>query len=272
MKSFFKLLLISILYISITTSCSEKISKTPFNTEPQTLADSINNDNKIYPSGTKLVFDYYIIENGDTFKCLLLNDMPIFSASSWDFVPLDSLSNVPQYFLVDKVEITVLENVFAHSQTNTQFDYIAANGKLLYTTKTGIIEDENRIWWHPLRSFYFYATEFSPFPEIQLPLRKNKTWDAIIHAGKFTETIELFGDFEGNILEVNSNYKIVGKKKMETAFGELNCIVTEAKAITKFSESTLTSYFDEKYGFVRWDYTLIDNKRLVFDLISRTSD
>jgi len=269
MKSIFKLFIISCLLIISIQSCSNKHLEKRTVSANWTLADSINHDNKIYQPGTKLVFDYYIIENGDTFKTFLLNDMPNLLGSHWSFVRMDSLSHAPQDFLIDKINITVLETPFVSSQTHIQYDYIAANKDLLTTTWSGLIEDKNRIWWHPIRTFYLHATQFSPFPEIRFPSRKNTTWKGKITDGKSTSTLEWFDDFEGYLLEINSDYTITGKEKIQTVFGELNCTVIDATAITKFSKTTLKSYFHEKYGFVRWDYFNVDNKRLVFDLVER---
>jgi hypothetical protein len=79
--------------------------------------------------------------------------------------------------------------------------------------------------------------------------------------------LEWVDDFEGNILSVKSHYEITKKEKINTVFGALKCWVVTAKAINQFGEATLTSYFHEQYGFVRWDYINIDGIRLVVDLV-----
>lgn len=133
------------------------------------------------------------------------------------------------------------------------------------TTWTGIIENEYNVWWHPMRQYEFSLTEFNPFPYIKYPLKKGVSW---------TDTISPYPNdvynkwirFDERI-DVISTYKITGKTKLQTKFGNLTCYVTEAEAVNPHGKGYLTSYFNEQYGFVKLDYTNIDGSRLVIEMI-----
>ncbi len=271
MKSINKTFIISILSILTFTFCNKKhvASFTKSKTDLM-LLDSVDRDNKIYTVGTKMVFDYYFIKNQDTLKVLLLDDMPYREASSWVLAKADTVSENAKKLLIRKMTVEILKNSLysgEDAQTNAQFVYLNDSNQSLLRIWTGIIEDENKVWWHPFRAYHFFATEFSPFPEIRTPFEIGTSWNDTIRVGKSTESLEWVNDFEGNVLPVNSHYKITKKKKINTAFGELKCWVVAAKAINQFNEATLTSYFHEEYGFVRWDYVNIDGIRLVIDLV-----
>jgi hypothetical protein len=225
-------------------------------------------DSLVYPVGTNLVFDYKVIKNGDTLKCLLRNDMPYLVASSWEFRKVDTLPKERHPFLIDHMTATVLPKKFSDRQQFIQFNYFALNGNKLTTIGTGIIEDEEKVWWHPFREFYFMGNEFSPFPSIHFPLEIGNSWEEIINVGKSTSVLEWVENFEGNILPVKSTYRIKDKRRIKTVFGDLDCFVVESTAVSPFSETKLTSYYHEKYGFVRWEYFNIDKTELVFDLVA----
>ena len=269
MKSIFKLFFFTFLCLFIFTFCNEKYAtSSPKSTADLMLLDSVDRDNKIYTVGTKMGFDYYFIKNQDTLKVLLLDDMPYREASSWVLVKADTVSENTKSLLIHKMTVEILKNsLFNGTQTSGQMDYLNAYNQSLITSWTGIIEDKNRVWWHPFRAYHFFATEFSPFPEILTPFKIGTSWNQTVRVGKNTEALEWVDDFEGNILPVKSHYEITKKEKINTAFGVLKCWVVTAKAINQFGEATLISYFHEEYGFVRWDYVNIDGIRLVIDLV-----
>lgn len=269
MKLINKTFIISILSILTFTFCNEKyVASSPKSKTNLMLLDSVDRDNKIYTVGTKMVFDYYFIKNQDTLKVLLLDDMPYREASSWVLVKADTVLENAQNLLIHKMTVEILKNsLFNGEQTSGQMDYLNAYNESLITSWTGIIEDKNRVWWHPFRAYHFFTTEFSPFPEIRTPFKIGSSWNQTVRVGKNTEALEWVDDFEGNILPVKSHYEIKKKEKINTAFGVLKCWVVTAKAVNQFGEATLTSYFHEEYGFVRWDYANIDGIRLVIDLV-----
>lgn len=231
------------------------------------LNNSFVQDSLVYPVGTKLTFDYKIIKNNDTLKCLLYRDMRYAMVFSCNLCKPDTLSEGFSHSLIDYMEVTILEERFSVRQQLAQFDYFALDKSKRESIRTGIIEDEEMVWWHPFRSFYFFVAEFSPFPSIHFPLEIGNSWEETINVGKSTEVLEWVDDFEGNILPVKSIYKITDKRIIKTAFGNLDCFVVEAEAVNQFSKASLTSYYHEKYGFVRWEYFNIDETELIFDLV-----
>ena len=67
-------------------------------------------------------------------------------------------------------------------------------------------------------------------------------------------------------------YRIVDTScLLSTALGTLDCVCVEASAKSRIGKTRLTAYYNEKYGFVKFDYTNIDGSKIVIDLQSQPS-
>jgi len=62
-------------------------------------------------------------------------------------------------------------------------------------------------------------------------------------------------------------YKITGEELLCTEIGNLICLITEATANSELGETYLKSYYNESYGFVRYEFRNIDGSVLIFNLI-----
>jgi hypothetical protein len=129
-----------------------------------------------------------------------------------------------------------------------------------YNPKTGLIENERNIWFHPPREYLFQILELNPYPYIKYPLEIGHSWNWKLKIG------DSWGDkrwklWKG-IVEFKYKYSIVAKKTIKTNLGDLDCFVIEGEAVSTLGKTKLTSYFNSRYGFVRFDYTNIDNSKL----------
>lgn len=78
------------------------------------------------------------------------------------------------------VTMRVHDERFMLSQT--KISWIFENNK----SHTGVVEKEEKIWIHPPRMGKFKQfTEFAPFPELNFPLKKDKTWKGTLFLGSY---------------------------------------------------------------------------------------
>ena len=132
------------------------------------------------------------------------------------------------------------------------------------TASSTIIENENKVWIHPPRQFFFKILELNPFPYIKKPIKIGKKWNWTLKIG------EQYGDkrwkeWEKEITNISS-YEIVKDTILLTKLGELHCYVTKSTAKSEIGQTHLTSFFNKLYGFVKLDYTNIDGSIIILEL------
>ncbi len=130
------------------------------------------------------------------------------------------------------------------------------------STNTGYIENDEQVWFHPFRQNQYYFTEVAPFPNIMFDsLSVGKSWEAgplHIHQG--------WGDW--NESEIDLFYQVTEVTAIETEFRNFeNTFHINAVADADFGASTLDSWFDKEYGFVRLLYINYANQTLDIELI-----
>ena len=126
-------------------------------------------------------------------------------------------------------------------------------------TKTGIIENVEKIWMHPFRSNQFAFTEVAPFPEIEYPLKVGKTWTGQLRLQ------EGWGDWENT--SGNFSYEIVEQGAVETLYGNIdNCWKVKSLSYYPFGQSHFDYWFNEKLGFVKMNYRNYGGQYLEIEL------
>ncbi|BDX39651.1 hypothetical protein CYCD_30060 [Tenuifilaceae bacterium CYCD] len=209
--------------------------------------------NNIYKREGVFTFSYrFFDKNGKELFFYINKD------GSWDFIDVNrAKDNVVKDF-----QFKILDDNMNYSEPKyyqTGISYII-NKKNLNYDMTGLIENEKNIWLHPPREFLFQILELNPYPYIKYPLEIGHRWSWKLRIGS------AWGDkrwkqWKG-IVEFNYKYSIVDKKTIKTKLGDLTCFVIESEAISVLGKTKLTSYFNSKYGFVKLDYTNIDNSKL----------
>lgn len=127
-------------------------------------------------------------------------------------------------------------------------------------TKTGIIENTERIWMHPFRDNQFSFTEVAPFPEINKPLKVGNSWtrELQIHDG--------WGDWSNTTGK--SIYKVIAKESIDTDYGKIeNCWKVESESSYPFGKSDFLYWYNEDLGFVRMNYRNYGGQYLEIDLV-----
>lgn len=278
--------LIFLLFVSI-ASCQNKPKETEKNyvliTEDGISVekfDSTNVDqnrftenNITFREGIAFTYDFEHLTPTDEKLFFTWVDKADHHDRAWKFVPMDSIDENT----IKKVKITVkygLEPMIKHipdyNQTIIQYVYLTENGKAPFSGSSGVIENENNIWMHPPRDRYFQILELNPFPFIKAPYEIGNEWDWNLTIGSGWSD-ERWKVWEGQIENIYK-YKIVDKKKIQTQFGETECFVIESTAKSRIGETKLISYFNPEYGFVRLEYTNIDQSKTNLELTEHTEE
>ncbi|WP_413534028.1 hypothetical protein [Empedobacter brevis] len=133
-----------------------------------------------------------------------------------------------------------------------------------FRTSTGLVENEINIWLHPPRFGFLRALETCPFPYIKLNEQIGFKWkDEMLISDYWSDKRwEIWKDK----LLLKYNYEIVGEETINTEFGKLNTTKIYATANSEIGQSSLTSYFNEKYGFVKLEYILFSGIKINLNL------
>jgi hypothetical protein len=123
----------------------------------------------------------------------------------------------------------------------------------------GVIENETRVWMHPLRTNQYQLTEVAPFPEIKLPIKAEMSWKSSL------SIFEAFGSFEGT---VQCSYVTMGQEERSSAFGPIKCWEVVASGThNNLGVNKATFYFHEEYGFMEMNYRFYNGQRLEIKLM-----
>lgn len=221
--------------------------------------ENIDRDNIIYKPGNVFIFDYEIVLKGETKK--LQFNKGRFTHSKFKIAPIASDS-----IEVDKIHLLV-RPVADSERTNenqTQITYLQ-EPQFASIPSTGVVENENNIWIHPIRLGFFGALETAPFPYVQYPINIGDQWEDAMKIGQPWSN-ELWGQWEGR-LHLKYEYRVDKKTTIETPLGDLECYIIESTANSTIGETKLKSYFSTKYGFVKLEYDLINNLEINMWLI-----
>lgn len=221
--------------------------------------ENIDSNNDIYKTGNVFVFDYEIITDGVPHK--LKKNSGMFGGREFELVPIgtDSIG-------IDKIHLIVPPADSTHSgnENQTMISYLQDP---IYASKssTGVVENDKNVWIHPIRKGFFNSLETAPFPFVKRPLKIGLEWTDQMKIGQGWGN-EMWGQWDGLLLQTY-HYKIVRTEKLQTAIGEIDCFVIESSAKSSVGETSLKSFFSEKYGFVRLAYNLLNDVKVNMWLI-----
>lgn len=172
-------------------------------------------------------------------------------------------------FLVDKKEVdTELKKIIMtikgttkpfsnfnsdYSQTVIQYEYFDADNKRMHKERTGLVENSKNIWVHPPRMDFAGILQLSAFPFIRFD-KKQWIW-------KLDAAYENYQD-----VQLIHNYKKLKPVIYNTEFGELKCIPIDVSTRSHIGETSSNFLFNEKFGFVRFEFHNIDNSSVILSL------
>lgn len=212
-----------------------------------------NLDNVVFKVGRTFVYDYtYTDKEGKEFYFEGGRD-------GWNFAP----KGTDRYYVVKQVHIKVLPGLEPMIQTIPDYNQTLLNFSCPPNTDytiSGVVENYKNIWMHPPREALFRILELNPFPFIQAPYEVGHTWDWEL------DVDQKWGDprwatWEGSITN-KYTYEIVEEKKLDTAFGELDCMIIHADANSQLGKTSMVAAFHPEYGFVDMKFVNIDGTQM----------
>lgn len=216
-------------------------------------SNECNLDNQIYLPGREFFYDYYYRKDGKNFKFDFSNKETGLASCNY------KLENTVQTF-----SYKILQGNFM-GQTQAWFGYRSATDTIQNFEISGIIENKMNVWLHPPRSDMFGMLEIAPFPFIRFPLAIGTVWSDSLEIGDHYSD-HRWAKWEGSITN-HTQRKITGKEIVSTAFGKLLCYVVKSRSVSSIGETSLTAFFNEKYGFVRMEYGNVDGSELILSLV-----
>ncbi len=218
-----------------------------------------NHNNVVFKVGAEFIYAYeHITPEGKVqyFK-KTKNDR------AWEFVDPDSLN----FSTIQTIKISVMDgNPMAngipdYNQTNLKYQYLDNDSYSM----SGVIENEANIWMHPPRDYYFEILELNPFPYIKAPYEIGHKWNWRLEIGDGWAD-ERWKVWDGMIENIYT-YEIIDKTVLETELGTLDCFIIKSNAKSRIGQTKLIAFFNEKYGFVKLNYTNIDGSKTNLNLI-----
>lgn len=226
-------------------------------------------DNKLYPAYKELTYSYSYKKEGRNYLCELTSTDNSNYNKEWRFVPIEkkTTGSITKILLKVKYGLQGFDKMLpGYSQTIIEYNYLTDTYILPNSEQTGLVENKMNIWFHPPRMMLFKILELNPFPFIQLPPRLNNSWNWELNIG------EVYADARwknwSGIIKNKYSYKTKKITKVKSVFGTLDCFEIVAEANSELGKTSLTSYFNEEYGFVKMIYSNIDSSILTLNLIS----
>ncbi len=185
---------------------------------------------------------------------------------SWKLESSKQKQNEAEFKKIHQMALTIKKGIFYQNQSLMQYDYLNKEQKSISFEASGFVEDSTRILLEVPKMNHFLINELNPRPEIRKPFEKGNTWQSTYATGDNGGS-EKWKKWEG-IQQVIVVYNIRGKQSIKTNIGVLECYVVDATAKSMAGETRLVSYFNEKFGFVKLNFSNIDDSYFVMDIFS----
>lgn len=236
----------------------------------RTYDEIYNTDNIIYTNGKKFTYTYFY-QDAKGEKFLIKKGKETiqpggYGIADWEFVKTGNQDKetVTRLILTSRPGNLFERVVPDYNQTAIEYKYVMADGTFLSTEETGAIENEMNVWIHPPRNDFFRILEINPFPYIKAPYQIGTKWSWSLEIGDHWSDQRWLA-WKGDI-ENQYTYEIKDRKKIITKFGNLECYIIHAQANSRIGKTGLISYFNPETGFVKLEYTNIDNTKTVLEL------
>ena len=239
-------------------------------------------DNKIYQADREFTFEFHYFDPKGNERFMRYKRVPkkgkritetgdtttyTYKAADFSFSDVfDAEDSCINRYLV---KVACSHRVFRkdYNQTVEEF-YFPLDGQRskVPLSMSGIVENERNLWMHPNRDCLFQILELNPFPYIQYPIKKGKTWKWRLTIGSQWGD-ERWKTWDGLIVN-KYKYKITDTNcEVVTSMGTLSCVKVEAVAKSRIGKTRLTAYYNDTYGFVKMDNTNIDGSRIEIKLV-----
>ena len=247
-------------------------------------------DNTAYKMNKVFIYDYYYADRSGVKSKFLLKANPDPKNNPLNLTPYNRVTDST----IAKIKLSVTDSVETfwaynadYTLTVMSYAYIIRNEQKndslanLYQSRnvtnrenttngvsTGVIDNVKNIWMHPPRQFSFKILQMSPFPFYVFDESvKNWSWKLDM-AAPYLDKRWLNTDKD---FQLQYNYVRQPDEVIKTPFGKIRCKVTlatgTAPAAVSIIKTSLKSYYHPDYGFVRLEYSNINESKMVIDLV-----
>lgn len=176
------------------------------------------------------------------------------------------IKNSPKFKdLNTRVYLTTFNKFWFHGEDQKSINWedglVIANS----TNYTGVIESEQEIFLHPPRHGKYTILEFSPFPIVKFPLEIGKSWSWPLLIGIGWAKMAGIANFN-TPYEFTHNYSVTGVSTYKWGTNIISCFTIEGSCKSPFGNSKLIAHFNQKYGFVKMEYSNMDGSLYTFNL------
>ncbi len=166
----------------------------------------------------------------------------------------------------DTILLATSADIFneTYGQTRSSWEIASRTG---FKSFSGITEHDTAVWLHPPRAKVYRKLELSPFPMVQFPLEVGHSWSWPLLVGNHY-SVPGHAEWGDEPELFVSLYKITDEITLATKMGKLVCHKIESHTESNFARTELTAYFNQVYGFVKFEYANIDKGRLAMELLA----
>lgn len=224
--------------------------------------------NKIFVPGRVFFYDYSVAV-GDTVGKIKLDWQkdPRFKGKVLTAWIITSESD-SQYF-IKEVRYSVIADSLVTERTNrnqTEVHIGLFKDDFLAGENTGIVENERNVWIHPPRSSLFEVLNTCPYPYVQLPLYIGKKW---FDEMKISEQWgnPMWACWKKKLL-MDLSYEVTSKENFSIDGKDYECFLVKSTAISKIGKCEQLFYFNDRLGFVKMEYDILNKIKVNLNLIS----
>lgn len=222
-------------------------------------------DNLIFSSCNTFTYEYTVEKNGVKLLGQYKEEQKNNPFTNWDFIKYDDKGT--QTYIEKFILYTPLETkeTVSPNQSLIKVLWVNSDNSLLMDSNEGIIENHENIWMHPLRSYHMWPTFTAPWPYIDYPLeigKKYKWWKKLDGGWGSDKYVQW-----DKIIHFDYEYEVTGTDILTVNNKTIECYIIDASGLSEIGKTKVTFFFNPTIGFVRYDYTLMDDSSITMYLV-----
>lgn len=230
------------------------------------LTEGVNpNDNLIFSKCNTFTFNYSIEKNGKKLLGKSIESNEFNPRTNWNFIDYEDRDT--QVYIDKFIFFTPVETnqTVSPNQSLIKVKWLNSDNSLLIDSNEGIIENHKNIWMHPLRGYHMWPTFTAPWPYVEYPVlvgKKYKWWKKLDGGWGSDKYIQW-----DKIIHFDYEYEVIGTQVVIIKGKNIDTYKIKAIGKSELGETTVDFYFNPTLGFVKSDYKLMDDSRIIMNMI-----
>ena len=224
----------------------------------------LTKDNLIYAKCDSFIFKYYIEKDGKKFLAQPFSKSNPFS--DFDFIEYESKNEHIHFekFLLYTPKEKPKNFTIPREQSLIKSIWYLSDNSIYLDLNEGIIENYKNVWIHPFRFYQMWPTFTAPWPYVKLPVEigEEYTWNKKLDGAWSSEN---YLKWEG-IVSFNYHYKVSGQTTVIVNNQSIDCFIINAIGDSELGKTALVFYFNPTLGFIRFEYTTMEDAKIVLYL------